>query len=181
MTPVPSFASAVSEGGGVTGAGTGTGTGWTTAAFPQPREAAGSSAGWIRPAGQAGPQLQCREDATSGPVGRLPGAEILPQCREAAARAAEDAVIKGTSGEFSELAGTVTFLVGKCRPELNKDRIKEIITKCAQSCGGDNFVVEDVKCLTKDPSPWTRSLKDKVSVPARLEAAIHNPKMYPGT
>ena len=88
-------------------------------------------------------------------------------------------VIKGTSGEFSELAGPVTFWVGKCRPELSEDRIKDIITKCAESCGVDNFVVEDVKCLTKDPNPWTRSFK--VSVPARLEAAMLNPKMYPGT
>ena len=73
----------------------------------------------------------------------------------------------------------MTFWVGKCRPELTEQRIKEIITKCAESCGVENFLVEDVKCLTRDPNPWTRSFK--VSVPARLEAAMHNPKMYPGT
>ena len=88
-------------------------------------------------------------------------------------------MIKGTSNEFAELAGPVTFWVGKCRPELDEAKIEEIISKCAQSCEVEGFVVESVKCLTKDPNPWTRSFK--VSVPARFEEAMKNPKMYLGT
>ena len=88
-------------------------------------------------------------------------------------------MIRGTSGEFAELAGPVTFWVGRCRSELDEKRIKEIITKCAESCSVKDFTVEDVKCLTKDPNPWTKSFK--VSVPARFESAMLNPKMYLGT
>ena len=88
-------------------------------------------------------------------------------------------MIKGTSNELAELAGPVTFWVGKCRPELDEAKIEEIISKCAQSCEVEGFVVESVKCLTKDPNPWTRSFK--VSVPARFEEAMKNPKMYLGT
>ena len=86
---------------------------------------------------------------------------------------AQAKVIKGTSNEFAELAGPVTFWVGKCRPELEEAKIEEIISKCAQSCEVEGFVVESVKCLTKDPNPWTRSFK--VSVPARFEEAMKNP------
>ena len=39
--------------------------------------------------------------------------------------------------------------------------------------------MENVKCLTKDPNPWTKSFR--VSVPARFEEAMSNPKMYLGT
>ena len=88
-------------------------------------------------------------------------------------------VIRGTSGQFAELAGPVSFWVGKCRPELDESRIKEIITKCAESCSIKDFVIEDVKCLTKDPNPWTKSFK--VSVPARFESDMLNPQMYLGT
>ena len=88
-------------------------------------------------------------------------------------------VIRGTSGQFAELAGPATFWVGKCRPELDESRIKEIITKCAESCSIKDFVVEDVRCLTKEANPWTKSFK--VSVPARFESAMLNPQMYLGT
>jgi len=85
-------------------------------------------------------------------------------------------VIKGASGEFAELAGPAHFWVGRCRPELDETKIEEMITKCAQSCDVKDFKVESVKCLTKDPNPWTRSFK--VSVPARFEEAMKNPLMY---
>ena len=88
-------------------------------------------------------------------------------------------VIKGTSEEFPELAGPVTFWVGKCRPELDEKRIEEIITQCAETCEVKDFVVESVKCLTKEPNPWTKSFK--VSVPARFEEVMSNPKMYLGS
>ena len=85
-------------------------------------------------------------------------------------------VIKGTSAQFAELAGPVTFWVGRCRPELSEERIKEIITKNAESCEVKDFMVESVKCLTKDPNPWTKSFK--VSVPARFEEVMSNAMMY---
>jgi len=85
-------------------------------------------------------------------------------------------VIKGSSERFAELAGPVTFWLGKCRPELDEARIKEIITECAESCEVNDFVIENVKCLTKEPNPWSKSFK--VSVPARFEEAMKNPKMY---
>ena len=188
MTPVPSFAAAaVAEGSGVAGAGTAGGRA-RQAGQLQPFLNRGRQQG----AGQAGPVLQARQDRSSSAgkrqrvdqeggwqeqrpyrAGRQQRGHQQGQHRVQAP------VIKGTSGEFSELAGPVTFWVGKCRPELTEQRIKEIITKCAESCGVENFLVEDVKCLTRDPNPWTRSFK--VSVPARLEAAMHNPQMYPGT
>ena len=85
-------------------------------------------------------------------------------------------MIKGSSEEFAELAGPVTFWLGKCRPELEETRIKEIIMKNAESCNVKDFVVENVKCLTKEQNPWTKSFK--LSVPARFEEAMKNPKMY---
>ena len=85
-------------------------------------------------------------------------------------------VIKGSSEKFAELAGPVTLWVGKCRPELDEGRIKEIITECAESCDVKDFAVESVKCLTKEPNPWSKSFK--VSVPAKFEEAMKNPKMY---
>jgi hypothetical protein len=88
-------------------------------------------------------------------------------------------VIRGTSGEFAELAGPGTFWVGKCWPELDERRIKEIIIECAESCSVKDFIVEDVKCLTKDPNPWTKSFK--VFLLACFESAMLNPKMYLGT
>ena len=71
------------------------------------------------------------------------------------------------------------FRVEKCRPELDESSIKEIITKCAESCFIKDFVVEDVRCLTKEANPWKKSFK--VSVPARFESAMLNPQMYLGT
>ena len=86
------------------------------------------------------------------------------------------AVIKGTSDQFAELAGPVHFWVGKCRPDLDEDKIKEIIINCAGSCEVKDFEVESVKCLTKDPNPWSKSFK--VSVPVKFEEAMKNPRMY---
>ena len=88
-------------------------------------------------------------------------------------------VIKGSSEEFAELASPVTFWVGKCRPEIDEDKIKEVIVKCAESCNVKDFVIENVKCLTKEPNPWSKSFK--VSVPARFEEAMKNPRMYLGS
>ena len=85
-------------------------------------------------------------------------------------------VIKGTSDKFAELAGPVHFWVGKCRPELEENRIKEIIMSCAESCEVQDFKIESVKCLTKEPNPWSKSFK--VSVPAKFEEAMMNPMMY---
>ena len=104
--------------------------------------------------------------------------DVLPRRRGGGGRqaGAQAQVIKGSSEEFAELAGPVTFWVGKCRPELEEAKIKEIIMKNAESCNVKDFVMENVKCLTKEPNPWTRSFK--VSVPARFEEAMKNPKMY---
>jgi len=88
-------------------------------------------------------------------------------------------VIKGTSEEFPELAGPVTFWVGKCRPELDETRIKEIIMHCAESCEVKDFSIESIKCLTKEPNPWTKSFK--VSVPAKFEEVMSSPRMYLGS
>ena len=92
---------------------------------------------------------------------------------------AQPQVIKGSSEEFAELAGPVTFWVGKCRPEVDEAKINEVIMKCAESCSVENFVIENVKCLTKEPNPWSKSFK--VSVPARFEEIMNNPKMYLAT
>jgi hypothetical protein len=86
------------------------------------------------------------------------------------------AVIKGTSSEFPDLATPVTFWVGKCRPDLNEKKVEEVILKNAESFNLVGFAIENVKCLTKDPNPWTKSFK--VSVPARFEEAMTDPKMY---
>ena len=88
-------------------------------------------------------------------------------------------VVKGSSTEFAELAGPVTWWVGKCRPEVTEDKVKEVLTKLANKCGVKDFTVESVHSLTKEPNPWSRSFK--VCVPARLEEQMHNPEMYPAS
>jgi hypothetical protein len=85
-------------------------------------------------------------------------------------------VIKGSSEEFADLAGPVTIWVGKVRPELDEDKVKEVILKCAESCEVGGFIIENVKCLTRDPNPYSKSFK--VTVPPRFEEAMVNPKMY---
>ena len=59
---------------------------------------------------------------------------------------------------------------------MDEDKIKEIIKNCAETCEVKDFEVESVKCLTKDPNPWSKSFK--VSVPAKFEEAMKNPRMY---
>ena len=88
-------------------------------------------------------------------------------------------VLKGSSTEFAELAGPVTWWVGRCRPEVNEDKVKEVLTKLAEKCGVTDFSVESVHSLTKDPHPWSRSFK--VCVPAQLEEQMRNPQMYPAS
>ena len=83
-------------------------------------------------------------------------------------------VVKGSSTEFAELAGPVTWWVGKCRPEVTEDKVKEVLAKLAEKCGVTDFIVESVHCLTKDPNPWSKSFK--VCVPARLKELMNNPK-----
>ena len=88
-------------------------------------------------------------------------------------------VVKGSSTEFAELAGPVTWWVGKCRPEVTEDKVKEVLTKLANKCGVKDFTVESVHSLTKETNPWSRSFK--VCVPARLEEQMNNPQMYPAS
>ena len=88
-------------------------------------------------------------------------------------------VVKGSSTEFAELAGPVTWWVGKCRPEVTEDKVKEVLTKLANKCGVKDFTVESVQSLTKEPNPWSRSFK--VAVPARLQEQMSNPEMYPAS
>jgi hypothetical protein len=88
-------------------------------------------------------------------------------------------VVKGSSTEFAELAGPVTWWVGKCRPEVTEGKVKEVLTKLAEKCGVTDFTVESVHGLTKDTNPWSRSFK--VCVPARLEEQMRNPQMYPAS
>ena len=87
-------------------------------------------------------------------------------------------VLKGSSTELADLAGPVTWWVGKCRPEVTEDKVKEVLAKLAEKCGVTDFIVESVLCLTKDPNPWSKSFK--VCVPARLKELMNNPQMYPG-
>jgi hypothetical protein len=88
-------------------------------------------------------------------------------------------VLKGSSTEYAELAGPVTWWVGKCRPEVTEDKVKEVLLKLAEKCGVTSFVVESVQSLTKEANPWSRSFK--VCVPARLEEQMRNPEMYPAS
>ena len=36
-------------------------------------------------------------------------------------------VVKGSSTEFADLVGPVTWWVGKCRPETREDKVKEVL------------------------------------------------------
>ncbi len=86
-------------------------------------------------------------------------------------------VVKGSSGEFTDLAEPVTWWVGKCHPDTTEDKVKEVLKKCANNLGISDFAIENVHNLTKDPNPWSRSFK--VTVPARLREQMSNPGMYP--
>ena len=50
------------------------------------------------------------------------------------------------------------------------------MTKCAENLGVDNFKVIEIKCLTKQDNP--RSKTWKVSVPTRLKDIMMDPSMY---
>ena len=89
-------------------------------------------------------------------------------------------VMKGSSTEYAELGGHVTWWVGKCRPDVTEEKVKEVLEKLAvDKCGATNFTVESVPNLTKDPNPWSRSFK--VCVPASMEKQMQDPRMYPLT
>ena len=86
--------------------------------------------------------------------------------------------MKGSSTEFAELAGPVTWWVGNCRPNTTEEKVKEVLEQLAATkCGATDFSVESVHGLTKDPNPYSRSFK--VCVPACLEELMRDPRMYP--
>ena len=177
----PSFAS-VTRGGGAEGArgravqvqGQGQGQVGALSFFNRERQEGG------RQVGQGRQPLRQDRSSSASKRQRLDEDEFQEQRRRRGGGRQQQrprpAVIKGTSDQFAELAGPVHFWVGKCRPELEEDRIKEIIMSCAESCEVTDFKIESVKCLTKEPNPWSKSYK--VTVPARLEEAMKNPRMY---
>ena len=89
-------------------------------------------------------------------------------------------VVKGSSTEYAELVGPVTWWIGKCRPDVTKEKVKEVLKKLAvDKCGATDFIVESVHILTNDLNPWSRWFK--VSVPTRLHERMRDPRMYPLT
>jgi hypothetical protein len=86
-------------------------------------------------------------------------------------------VVKGASAKFAELAGPVTWWVGKCRPDTTEDQVKKVLEECAVDLGVNGFAIEKVHCLTKDLNPWSKSFK--VSVPAHLAEQMSKPELYP--
>ena len=89
----------------------------------RPRQDRSSSAGKRQRTDEAGGFQEQRPYRSSG------------RQQRAARQKAE--VLKGSSTEFAELAGPVTWWVGKCRPDTTEDKVKEVLeqlaaTKCAQ-------------------------------------------------
>ena len=77
---------------------------------------------------------------------------------------------------FMDLAGPADYWIGNTNPTTTPDAIKTVLTKCAEALGIENFSVKEVKCLTKDINPRSKSWK--VSVPNCFRETMTNPAMF---
>ena len=78
--------------------------------------------------------------------------------------------------DFDNLAGPADFWIGNTHASTDADKMKTVLKRCAESLGVENFVTVDVRCLTKEENPRSKSWK--VSVPAGFRELMSNPAMY---
>ena len=74
-------------------------------------------------------------------------------------------------------AGPGYFWIGNTRADTDKDKVEDLLKIAADNLEVQNFKVEEVVCLTKDPHFRTKSWK--VAVPSRLCETMLKPEMYP--
>ena len=86
----------------------------------------------------------------------------------------------GTGPELeglTDLTGPVEWYIGNTHPNQTEETVKDTLVKYAEYHKVNNFAVEKVTTLTKEPNPRNKSWK--VVVPARLKEVMENLEMFP--